>query len=415
MDGRTPFAHTQSDFQGGPLNPYSSSKDTDRLPQFAGSHFLSPALNDKASASDISLARSDDDAQLNPAGSRWQNNPRKHSRIREILFPDSFTCRLYLLAVVLETIFDLAIEAILLARVNSAINQSDTQQGESSTLARNPIPVYLGVFGMAHVFQFILALDAVYSKNVLQFVFLAIFNALFFLYAVIQIFEVESIVTSHSSGFLPSEGLTIAIPVVVSIAEIAYVGLAYRIYQEFGWQVFKLLGADRQIKRMHAQYQILQCLMRFDLLFWMGFSIQLIALVLAKGDFEFYLTIAALPLSILLVFEGHLAARHESRWMMGIFGFGLSAGMVYFVYKLIRIWTQRYTDTFKNVYKTLTVFAAISVLLLILTAIWSWIVYRNFDGGLKHHLNKRKKESDEVELGPKGGFKAGNPNRMSIE
>lgn len=42
----------------------------------------------------------------------------------------------------------------------------------------------------------------------------------------------------------------------------------------------------------------------------------------------------ALPLSMLLVFEGHLAARHESRWMMAIFGFGCIAAMVYFLYKV---------------------------------------------------------------------------------
>lgn len=85
------------------------------------------------------------------------------------------------MVVILETIFDLAIEAILLARVNNAIDASSkVSEDDSPTLARSRIPVYLGVFGMAHVFQFVLALDAVYYKNVLQFVFLAIFNALFF-------------------------------------------------------------------------------------------------------------------------------------------------------------------------------------------------------------------------------------------
>lgn len=90
----------------------------------------------------------------------------------------------------------------------------------------------------------------------------------------IQISEVTAIVGEGSSGFLPTKGLTIAIPVVVAIAEIAYVALGYRIYSEFGWQVFKLLGADRQIKRIYMHYQIFQCLMRFDVFFWMGFSVQ---------------------------------------------------------------------------------------------------------------------------------------------
>lgn len=344
--------------------------------------------------------------------------PARRSLLHQLFFPDSVACRLYLLVVVLETIFDLAIEVVLLGRVNDAIDSnSNVSESERPTLARNRIPVYLGVFGMAHVFQFLLALDAVYYKNVLQFVFLAIFNALFFAYAVIQISEVQTLLGSSSKGFVSSEGLTIAIPIVISIAEVAYITLAYRIWRDFGWQVFKLLGADRRIRRIYAQFQILQCLMRFDLFFWMGFSIQLVALVLQKGDFEFYLTIAALPLSILLIIEGHLAARHESGWMMGIFGFGMMAGMVYFVYKLFRIWSQRHTDTFKDVYKSLTVFDSVSVSLLIVTAIWSTLVYRNFGSGLKHQLNKRSpRENDEVELGSKGGgFKTGNPNRMSIE
>lgn len=405
--------------------PYNYQPDPEYHAQYPSSHYLSPAVNNalRETPSSTSLVPSDGGTseQGMNGGNNWSTRRppvKKRSWIAEAFFPDSVACRLYLMIVVVETLLDLAIECIILVRVNHAIDvTSSVSKEDSPTLARSRIPVYLGVFGMAHVFQFMLALDAVYYKNVLQFVFLAIFNALFFLYAVIQIFEVQTLLGSNSAGFLPSEGLTIAIPVVVSIAEIAYVALGWRIYSEFGWQVFKLLGADRQIKRIYMHYQIFQCLMRFDVFFWLGFSVQLIALVLEKGDFEFYLTIAALPLSMLLIYEGHLAARHESRWMMSIFGVGSLAAMVYFVYKLFRIWSQRHTDTFKDVFKTLTVFDSISVAMLILTGIWAVIVYRNFDFGLKHHLNKRRaRPQDELELGAtKGGFKNGNPNRMSIE
>jgi hypothetical protein len=61
---------------------------------------------------------------------------------------------------------------------------------------------------------------------------------------------------------------------------------------------------------------------------------QLVALVLQKGDFEFYLTIAALPLSLLLLFAGHVAARYENRWLMGSFIVGCVAAEVYFCYKV---------------------------------------------------------------------------------
>jgi len=92
----------------------------------------------------------------------------------------------------------------------------------------------------------------------------------------LQIFEVRALLNfdSKSPGFASSGVVAVIVPVVVMTAEIAYIALGYKIYSEFGWQVFKLLGADRQIKRIYMQYQILQCLMRFDIFFWLGFSVQ---------------------------------------------------------------------------------------------------------------------------------------------
>ena len=59
-----------------------------------------------------------------------------------------------------------------------------------------------------------------------------------------------------------------------------------------------------------------------------------LGLVLNHSDFEFGLTIAALPLSMLLLLEGHLAARYEHKWMMWSFLMGLVAGFAYFSYKV---------------------------------------------------------------------------------
>jgi hypothetical protein len=114
-----------------------------------------------------------------------------------------------------------------------------------------------------------------------------------------------------------------------------FIGLGWKIYQEFGWKVYKFIGANRLMKKMYANYQVYQCLIKFDLFFFVGFSAQFISLVLSKNvDWEFYVTCAALPLSIVLLIEGYLAARHESRWMMATFMSGCVGGLVYFVYKV---------------------------------------------------------------------------------
>jgi len=377
-----------------------------------------------ASASNFSLALTDDGTErhLNSNDPNWYPSPRsgkgeKRSAFFQTVFPKSLACRLYLIIVLIETLLDLVIEGCILSQVNSAVDhpqQNQTRPSHTQVLVKNQIPVYLGIFFMAHIFQFVLALDAVYHRNTLQFGFLTIFNALFFAYSVIQIFEVRTLVTSASSGFIPISALTIAIPVVIALAQIAYIALAWRIYREFGWSVYKLIGADRRVKRMYAQYQIFECLVRFDIIFWLGVSVQLVALVLKKGDFEFYLTIAALPLSLLLLFAGHLAARYENRWMMGSFIVGCVAALVYFCYKFFRIWTQRFTPTFMDVYKSLSTFSCISIVLLIITFIWSIIVFQNFGNGLKQHMSKKNSSGQGLEMGP-GGRKEINRNRMSIE
>ena len=128
--------------------------------------------------------------------------------------------------------------------------------------------------------------------------------------------------------------LAIIIPIVISVAEVAYIALGWKIYTEFGWKVYKFLGADRRIKTMFAHHQIFLCLVKFDLFFWVGFSVQFIWLVLNHENAEFYLTCAALPLSLVVLIEGHLAARHESKPMMLAFMAGCGGAMVYFVYKV---------------------------------------------------------------------------------
>lgn len=160
---------------------------------------------------------------------------------------------------------------------------------------------------------------------------------MFLIYAIVQIGEYQAIAerpTIPPVDIGAVKTLTTIIPVVIAVSQAAYIGLGWRIYNEFGWKVYKFLGADRQIKKMYASYQVFECLVKFDVFFWAGFSVQFIWLVLDDSQWEFYVTVAALPVSILLLFEGHLAARHENKWMMATFMSGCACAMIYFAYKV---------------------------------------------------------------------------------
>lgn len=133
---------------------------------------------------------------------------------------------------------------------------------------------------------------------------------------------------------VPVNTLSTMIIVVVSLSEVAYIGLGWKIYNEFGWKVYKFIGADRQMKRMYTNYQVYQCIVKFDFFFFVGFSIMFIFLVLKNTEWEYWLTIVAIPVSIVFLIEGHLAARYENKIMMATFLSGCVAAMVYFVYKV---------------------------------------------------------------------------------
>jgi len=313
-------------------------------------------------------------------------------RIWSSFIPDSVPCRLYVSVILLQTVVDLAVEGALVLKFSQAADL-DLRLKESS--ARR-LPVYFSIFGFAHVFQLILAIDAVWMRNTLQFLFLTAFNLLFLIYAVVQIFEIRSVLspstsTSHSAIFdIPINVLVIIIPFVIAVAELAYVVLGWSIWREFGWKVYKLLGADRRIKRLYVHYQILACIMKFDVFFWCGFSIQLIWLVLQPTNAEYYVTVAALPASLIVLLTGHLGARYESRPLMYAFMLSCVGACGYFTFKVFRIVSQRQESNINPVFKTLIAFAALAITFLIATFIWSCIVLSNFGTGLKAHLSQNK-------------------------
>jgi hypothetical protein len=334
------------------------------------------------------------------------------------ILPESIACRLYVITVLVQTTVDLVIEGDLLVRFHEA-------EPIGNVVLAHKMPVYLTIFAIAHVFQLVMAVDAVYARNTLQFLCLTIFNALFLVYALIQISEIQSSVqqipTLISDGIshIPLDVLTTILPIVIAVAELAYIALGWKIYHEFGWKIYKFLGADRQIKKLYAKYQIFQCLIKFDVFFWVGFSVQFISLVLLqKRDWEFYITCAALPASLVLLVEGHLAARHENKVMMITFMSGCVGAMVYFVYKLFKVIKYRTEYPFSTTWKSLATFSLIAISLLVITFVFAIIVLRNFGRGLKETIERSKVNASQtshygLDLHRRGMSKT--INRMSIE
>ncbi|KAN0063059.1 hypothetical protein ACQY0O_004222 [Thecaphora frezii] len=309
--------------------------------------------------------------------------------------PASWTCRLFLLITLGEAAVNISIEGVLLSRYRqhkaiTAGTKTVLEDAKSQAL-----PVFVMVFAIAHAYQMLLAIDAVVNRNTILVISLLIFNSCFLVYSVIQIQEIRNVlgdgILEGTSQTVPVQILTGAIPIVISVAEIAFVILGWRMWKEFGWQIYKKIGADRGLKRAYLHYEIFLALLKFDFFIFIAFCIQLVLVVYQIGIAERIITIISAPFSLLILGFAWYSVRKELRWGMSLFMVGLSGAMVYFCYKLYRILQGR-LGLYAEVYKSLTTFSLLAILLLIVTACMTVRCTHNFGRGLKNAIERNSRD-----------------------
>ncbi|KAH6574741.1 hypothetical protein BASA60_005347 [Batrachochytrium salamandrivorans] len=204
--------------------------------------------------------------------------------------PSTSYTRLTLFAVMTQAVLVIIMESIVYNQFTAAI---DTQEPGPA----RGIPVYLVIFLLAQVFQIILCWDALIKQNTMQIGSFVAFNLANLSYAIFQYAQLIRIATADIGLSTP----LIVIPVIIAVFQILFIFLASKLYIEFGWTIFKRIGADPFMRSMYRTYQIFVLLIKIDVFFVVGFGIQFVVLVIKTYDPEFGITIAAIPVILLIL------------------------------------------------------------------------------------------------------------------
>ena len=132
------------------------------------------------------------------------------------------------------------------------------------------IPTFLTLFIFGLVYELFLVWDALRLKNTIQVIGLCIYNLGLMIYAIVQMVQVDEAVKflQDRQGNNPNESaidptvwpatkpFLIAIPCVIGIGTLFMSAVAWKLYDEFAWTIYKHISADLRMKKRYLTYQV---------------------------------------------------------------------------------------------------------------------------------------------------------------
>ncbi|KAH9180534.1 hypothetical protein EDB89DRAFT_2120712 [Lactarius sanguifluus] len=306
----------------------------------------------------------------------------------------------------------IATKAIAILAIISFVFHLVAEHVDLSQANYKTIPCYLALFVLAEVFELLMAFDALRLRNVIQLAGILVFHSALLVFAAIQVHETKAALVripncdgtddyvlcgGRGTLYRKVEHLLITVPCIIAAAWLVMIFFVRALYYEFGWAIFRIVGANPAMKTMYQFYQVLLCLLKFDFFAFTGVTIQLLIVVLNRDSAEFGLTIAAIPVVLLLLLVCGIAVKREIKWLMSFSLFLMLASETYF-YKLVRFYDPSSEEQYETTRATLTVFTIVAILLLLATFAVGLKCFVDFNKGLYD-----SKTSDTLLLKPRRG------------
>ncbi|KAI8907358.1 hypothetical protein EDD86DRAFT_192241 [Gorgonomyces haynaldii] len=344
----------------------------------------------------------------------------------------------------LTAVVIIALEGAVTFLVLRSINEIFTSQfsGSSSIIA-----IYFSMFIAALVFQLMVSVDAYYSNNSNQIVAISIFNFATVLYSIAQIYQTRAlqncqqelqtlinnrarinfvaevynlqqqagcyfslveenpknhtlslVVNDATLNQLPSTidkfastfqvifGLEYAVLVFMILFNAAGFFISWKVFKEYGWRNYEQQGASIEKRRMTFRYQTFIILLKLNLFFIVGtLGMYYTAVYFSDKGTDSSNNISII-LPIMTVFGlayyalGYFGARRASKPLLAVFCLTMLGCLILVCFVM-------YEAVTKNKYRStkiwLTGFAALQVILTIITIMNALRLYQDIDNNLK--------------------------------
>lgn len=129
--------------------------------------------------------------------------------------------------------------------------------------ASKTIPTFLALYSFGFIYELVLVYDALRLKNTIQVIGLCLCNVGLLIYGAVQVQQIKEAVgvltvnkAIDEDIWSETEPFLIIIPCVVAMGTLLMMIVAWKLYDEFAWSIYKHISADLRMKRRYLTYQV---------------------------------------------------------------------------------------------------------------------------------------------------------------
>lgn len=145
--------------------------------------------------------------------------------------------------------------------------QESLVHGKKTIPLVKTIPTYLTLFIFGFLYQLVLVYDSLRLKNTIQVLGLCFYNIGMLIYAAIQYDQIDKAIEGLGAlGYISASNLHVwkdiqpyllAVPIIIAFFSIVMSIIAWKLYDEFAWTIYKHISADLRMKRRFLTFQVM--------------------------------------------------------------------------------------------------------------------------------------------------------------